>query len=100
MSAQNYIAAVIFGAIIGVVARVLLPGRQQIGVIPTVVIGVLAALAGTWAADHWDLHSDRHFTVWHHTYDWEVTAVQVGIAIVGVALAALLVRAFATDRDG
>ena len=96
--AQDYVAAIVFGAVIGLVARILLPGRQRIGVIVTVLIGIGAAVAGTWAADRWDLRSGRLLTVWHHHYDWEVLAVQVGIAVVGVALAAMLARAFSTDR--
>jgi len=37
------------------------------------------------------------FVVRGHHYDWLVVAVQVGIAIVGVALAAMLARAFSSD---
>lgn len=98
MHAQDYIAAILFGAVIGVVARIILPGRQRIGLILTVLIGMGAAVAGTWAANRWHLHS-QHFTVVQgHRYDWLVVAVQVGIAVVGVALAALLARAFADDE--
>jgi uncharacterized membrane protein YeaQ/YmgE (transglycosylase-associated protein family) len=97
--AENYVAAIVFGAVIGVVARILLPGRQRIGIILTVLIGMGAALAGTWASGRWDVHSDKHFTVAAHTFDWAVVAVQVGIAVVGVAIASLLAKAFSTDRD-
>jgi uncharacterized membrane protein YeaQ/YmgE (transglycosylase-associated protein family) len=97
MHAQDYVAAVVFGAIIGVVARILLPGRQRIGLIVTVLIGMGAAVAGTWIAGRWDLHSQHTFMVRGHRYDWLVVAAQVGIAIVGVALAAVLARAFSTD---
>ena len=90
--------AVVFGAVIGVVARILLPGRQRIGVIPTVLVGMGAAVAGTWAAARWDLHSDRFLEVAGRSFDWLVLGVQVGIAVVGVAVAALLARAFSTDR--
>ncbi|GAA0529773.1 hypothetical protein GCM10010172_08070 [Paractinoplanes ferrugineus] len=98
MHAQDYISAIIFGALIGVVARILLPGRQQIGIILTVLIGMGAAVAGTWAADRWDWHSTHTFEVTGRSFDWLVVGVQVGIAVVGVALAALLVKAFSTDR--
>jgi len=98
VSAQDYVAAIVFGAAIGVVARILLPGRQSIGIILTVLIGMGAAVAGTWAADRWDLRSGRLLTVWHHHYDWEVLAVQLGIAVVGIAIAAVLARAFSTER--
>jgi uncharacterized membrane protein YeaQ/YmgE (transglycosylase-associated protein family) len=96
---QDYLAAIIFGAIIGIVARIILPGRQSIGIILTILIGMGAAVAGTWAADRWDLHSDKHFTVSGHNYDWLVVGLQVGIAVVGVGLAAALTSAFRSDRD-
>ena len=99
MHAQDYVAAIVFGAVIGVVARILLPGRQSIGVILTVLIGMGAAVAGTWAADRWGLHSGRTFEVTGRRFDWLVVGVQVGIAVVGVAVASLLARAFSTDRD-
>lgn len=99
MHVQDYVAAVVFGALIGVVARILLPGRQRIGVILTVLIGMGAAVAGTWASNRWNLHSHKIFTVTGHTFDWLLVGVQVGIAVVGVAIAALLARTFSTDRD-
>jgi uncharacterized membrane protein YeaQ/YmgE (transglycosylase-associated protein family) len=96
--AQDYVAAIIFGAVIGVVARLLLPGRQRIGVILTVLIGMGAAVAGTWAADRWDWHSSHHFTLTGRTFDWLVVGIQVAIAVVGIAIAATLARAFSTER--
>ncbi|MFB9181866.1 GlsB/YeaQ/YmgE family stress response membrane protein [Dactylosporangium sucinum] len=99
MNLQDYLAAIIFGAVIGIVARIVLPGRQNIGIILTVLIGMGAAVAGTWAADRWDIHSDKFLVVRGHSYDWLVIGVQVGIAVVGVALAALLAKAFSTDDD-
>jgi len=96
---QDYVAAIVFGAVIGVVARVVLPGRQRIGLILTVLIGMGAAVAGTWAADRWKLHSDKFLVVRGHSYDWLVIGVQVGIAVVGVALAALLAKGFSDDDD-
>jgi uncharacterized membrane protein YeaQ/YmgE (transglycosylase-associated protein family) len=96
---QDYVAAIVFGALIGVVARILLPGRQRIGIILTVLIGMGAAVAGAWAADRWNLASGHGFAVLGRGYDWLVLAIQVGVAIVGVAIAALLARGFSTDRD-
>ncbi|GAA1867437.1 GlsB/YeaQ/YmgE family stress response membrane protein [Asanoa iriomotensis] len=99
MRAQDYVVAIIFGAVVGAVARLLLPGRQRIGLIPTVLIGIGAAVAGTWAADRWDLHSGSGFDLVGRDFDWLVLGIQVGIAVVGVAIAAMLARAFSTDRD-
>jgi uncharacterized membrane protein YeaQ/YmgE (transglycosylase-associated protein family) len=46
----NIIGIIIFGAIIGLLARVVLPGRQRISVLLTVVIGIVGALLGYWLA--------------------------------------------------
>ncbi|MFI5841266.1 GlsB/YeaQ/YmgE family stress response membrane protein [Catenuloplanes sp. NPDC051500] len=99
MGIEDYVSAIVFGAVIGVVARILLPGRQSIGVILTVLIGVAAAVGGTWVSDRYGLHSDYTFTLFDRGFDWLVVGVQVGIAVVGVAIAALLARGFSTDRD-
>jgi uncharacterized membrane protein YeaQ/YmgE (transglycosylase-associated protein family) len=97
--AHDYLTAIVFGLVIGVVARLVLPGRQNIGLVATVLIGMLAAVAGTWVADRYDLHSSHLFQVAGRHYDWAVVGVQVGIAVAGVAVAAVLANAFSTDRD-
>ena len=42
------IGTIIFGAIIGVLARIVLPGKQRYGFIVTVLLGVAGALIGYW----------------------------------------------------
>lgn len=42
------IVTVIFGAIIGALARLVLPGKQSISTLVTVVLGILGALIGSW----------------------------------------------------
>ena len=42
------IGTIVFGAVIGVLARVVLPGRQAYGWIVTVLLGVGGALVGYW----------------------------------------------------
>jgi uncharacterized membrane protein YeaQ/YmgE (transglycosylase-associated protein family) len=96
--AQDYVAAIVFGLIIGVIARILLPGRQNIGIIFTVLVGMGAAIAGTWLAGRYDWHSTNVFVIAGRHFDWLVVAVQVVIAIIGVGLVSMLVRAFTTDR--
>ncbi|MFL6099956.1 MAG: GlsB/YeaQ/YmgE family stress response membrane protein [Actinomycetales bacterium] len=44
------IGTIIFGAIIGVLARLVLPGRQRVSVVMTIVIGIIGALLGYWLA--------------------------------------------------
>ena len=42
------IGTIIFGAVIGVLARIVIPGKQAYGWIVTVVLGVAGALIGYW----------------------------------------------------
>lgn len=42
------VSAIIVGAIIGVLARLVMPGRQNIGVLMTVILGILGGLIGSW----------------------------------------------------
>lgn len=46
------IGIIIFGAVIGFLARLVLPGKQNISVLVTVILGILGALAGyyLWGA--------------------------------------------------
>ena len=42
------IGAVVIGLIIGALARLVMPGKQRIGVIMTTVLGAAGSLIGTW----------------------------------------------------
>lgn len=46
----NIIGTIIFGAVLGVLARLVLPGRQNLSVLMTVVCGIVGALVGYWLA--------------------------------------------------
>jgi uncharacterized membrane protein YeaQ/YmgE (transglycosylase-associated protein family) len=46
----GWIGTIIFGAIIGALARLVLPGKQNISLIMTVIIGIVGALIGYWLA--------------------------------------------------
>ena len=46
----GWIGTIIFGAVIGVLARLVLPGKQNINLVITVILGVLGALIGYWLA--------------------------------------------------
>jgi uncharacterized membrane protein YeaQ/YmgE (transglycosylase-associated protein family) len=43
------VSAIVVGLIIGALARLIMPGKQNIGVIMTIVLGVLGSFIGTWA---------------------------------------------------
>jgi uncharacterized membrane protein YeaQ/YmgE (transglycosylase-associated protein family) len=47
---MEIIGLIIFGAVIGALARLVMPGKQNIGMIWTIVLGVLGALAGYFLA--------------------------------------------------
>ncbi len=42
------ISAIVVGLIIGALARLVMPGKQNIGIIMTIVLGALGSLIGTW----------------------------------------------------
>ncbi|MEU5842606.1 GlsB/YeaQ/YmgE family stress response membrane protein [Rhodococcus sp. NPDC047139] len=42
------IGTIIFGAVIGILARLVIPGKQAMGMIVTIVIGIIGALIGYW----------------------------------------------------
>jgi uncharacterized membrane protein YeaQ/YmgE (transglycosylase-associated protein family) len=42
------LGALVVGLIIGALARLIMPGKQSIGVIMTIVLGALGSFIGTW----------------------------------------------------
>jgi uncharacterized membrane protein YeaQ/YmgE (transglycosylase-associated protein family) len=48
MGIGEILGLIFFGAVIGVLARLVLPGRQNINLIITVILGILGALIGYW----------------------------------------------------
>ena len=44
------IGAIVVGLIVGVLARLVMPGKQNIGVIMTVILGAIGAFLGTWVS--------------------------------------------------
>lgn len=79
MTAQGIIIAIIVGAIIGALGRLVLPGRQSIPAWLTVVVGIVAALIGTVIASALGVNETGGF-------DWIEFFIQVALAAVGVAL--------------
>ena len=42
------LTALVVGLIVGALARLIMPGKQNIGVIMTVILGALGSFIGTW----------------------------------------------------
>ncbi len=78
MEVDGIISAVIIGIVIGVLGRLVIPGRQRIGVLWTIVVGILAALIGSWIASALDVADTDGV-------DWVEWLIQIGLAAVGVA---------------
>jgi len=79
MTASGIIMAIVIGAIIGALARFVLPGRQNIGILMTIVIGIVAALLGTWLAQLVGVATTDGI-------DWIEIVFQVGLAAIALAL--------------
>ncbi|NBE95846.1 GlsB/YeaQ/YmgE family stress response membrane protein [Nonomuraea sp. KC401] len=85
MTIQSILGAIVIGAVIGVVGRLLLPGKQAIGWILTIVVGIVAALLGTLLAQVLGVETTSGI-------DWIELVMQVVLAVVGVGLVAGLRR--------
>jgi uncharacterized membrane protein YeaQ/YmgE (transglycosylase-associated protein family) len=75
------IVAVVGGAIIGGLARLILPGRQNIPVWLTVLIGIAAALLGGAIATWLGVGETRGIDWWRHI-------IQIALAVLFVWIAA------------
>lgn len=81
MTIESILGAIVIGAIIGAIGRLLLPGRQAIGWILTIVVGIVAALLGTAVAQVLGVETTPGI-------DWIELVMQVLLAVVGVGLVA------------
>jgi uncharacterized membrane protein YeaQ/YmgE (transglycosylase-associated protein family) len=79
MTVTGIITALIIGLIIGALGRLVVPGKQNIPIWLTMVIGVVAALLGTVLANAFGVASTGGI-------DWIELAFQVVLAAIGVAL--------------
>jgi uncharacterized membrane protein YeaQ/YmgE (transglycosylase-associated protein family) len=44
------IGAIVVGLIVGVLARLVMPGKQNIGMITTILLGAIGSFLGTWVS--------------------------------------------------
>jgi uncharacterized membrane protein YeaQ/YmgE (transglycosylase-associated protein family) len=47
---ETIIGAIVVGLVVGGLARLVMPGRQNIGVVMTVLLGAIGAFLGTWVS--------------------------------------------------
>jgi uncharacterized membrane protein YeaQ/YmgE (transglycosylase-associated protein family) len=76
MQADSILGAVVVGLVIGGLGRLAVPGRQPIGCLMTMLIGIIGAVAGLAIARSADV-----------SWWLLVLGCQVGVAAVGVLIA-------------
>jgi len=79
MTIGGIFTAIIFGAIIGAIGRLLVPGKQNMPIWLTVVVGIVAAFIGSWLARGVFGWSTRGFNIGE-------TLLQIVVAAIGVLL--------------
>nr|BFE65635.1 transglycosylase [Dactylosporangium thailandense] len=82
MTVTGIITALIVGLIIGALGRLVVPGRQNLPIWLTIVVGIIAAFLGTLIANAIGIATDTPGV------DWGELLVQVVVAAIGVALVA------------
>ncbi|MEU7788628.1 GlsB/YeaQ/YmgE family stress response membrane protein [Amycolatopsis sp. NPDC049159] len=81
MTVAGIVSAIIVGLIIGVLGRLVAPGKQSIPIWLTIVIGIIAAFIGTAIARGLG-YADTN------GIDWLEILTQVVLAAIGVSIAA------------
>lgn len=76
---SGIISAIVVGAIIGALGRLLVRGKQHISILVTIIIGIVAALIGTFIARLLGVADTNGI-------DWIKIIIQVVLAAVGVSL--------------
>ncbi|WPW17752.1 GlsB/YeaQ/YmgE family stress response membrane protein [Streptomyces sp. HNS054] len=78
MEIDGIISALVIGIVIGVLGRLVVPGRQRIGILWTILVGIAAALIGSALAAALDVADTKGV-------DWVEWLIQIALAAVGVA---------------
>lgn len=84
MTITSVITAILIGIVVGVLGRLLVPGRQPIGMLVTILVGIVSAFIGTWIAQKLGVPTVTN------GIDWLELLVQVIVAALGVALVSSL----------
>ncbi|MFC7259910.1 MULTISPECIES: GlsB/YeaQ/YmgE family stress response membrane protein [Streptomyces] len=78
MEISGIISAILIGIIIGVLGRLVVPGRQRIGILWTIGVGIVAAFVGSGIAAAFGVADTKGV-------DWIEWLIQIGLAALGVA---------------
>ncbi|MEU4767280.1 GlsB/YeaQ/YmgE family stress response membrane protein [Actinosynnema sp. NPDC023794] len=81
MAVSGIVSVLVVGLITGALGRLALPGEQSIPIWLTIVVGIVAAVIGTFIANALGVGDTRGI-------DWIEVVIQVALAAGGVAVAA------------
>ncbi|MFC0531794.1 GlsB/YeaQ/YmgE family stress response membrane protein [Phytohabitans kaempferiae] len=81
MEISGFFTAIVVGAIIGILGRLVVPGRQKISWWLTLLIGIVAAVVGTVVAGVLGVADTRGV-------DWIELVLQIGFAAAAIAIIA------------
>jgi len=84
MTITGIISAILVGIVVGVIGRLLVPGKQPIGMLVTILVGIVSAFIGTAIARALGLPTATE------GIDWLELLCQVVVAAIGVALVSAL----------
>ena len=97
MQVTDYLTGILFGALVGVLGRLVIPGRQNIGAFITVLIGIGAAVLGLFVSNLFGIYGHATVKLWFLKWDWWVLVIQVFLAVVGIVGAQALTHTFLTS---
>ena len=83
MAVFQVIGLILIGLVIGLLARLLLPGRQKIGLVLTLALGIAGALIGGLVASYFGRGN-----IWELNFVGFVVAVLAAILLLAIAQAA------------
>jgi uncharacterized membrane protein YeaQ/YmgE (transglycosylase-associated protein family) len=84
MTITGIISAILIGIVVGVLGRLVVPGKQRIGLLVTILVGIVSAFIGTAIARALGIPTATE------GIDWLELLCQVVVAAIGVALVSAL----------
>ncbi|HEY6646945.1 MAG TPA: GlsB/YeaQ/YmgE family stress response membrane protein [Mycobacterium sp.] len=84
MTVTGIISAILIGIVVGVLGRLVVPGKQRIGWLVTIAVGIVSAFIGTAIARALGIPTATE------GIDWLELLCQVVVAAIGVALVSAL----------
>jgi uncharacterized membrane protein YeaQ/YmgE (transglycosylase-associated protein family) len=76
---MSVLGAIIGGLVVGLLARFILPGRQNLSLLVTTLIGIVAALIGWWIAGMLGVQTTSGI-------DWLRWIISIIVAAVGIVI--------------